>query len=131
MAAPPRAAPPTPPQRGSFPLDHDGVCKAAAAAYLACIRTHGTSHAACRDASRAYLQCRMDSGLMAREDLDSMGFAAAAAPVVGQASTTVERGERIAGMAAAGRAKGGLFGLTLPGSGDATPGTGRRGGGHG
>ena len=72
----------------------------------------------CRDYSRAYLQCRMDSGLMAHEDLHSLGFDPKH-PVVpapeGQQGRPVEI---IAGMStAAAKGKAGLFGMGLPGTG--------------
>ncbi|GKT55514.1 CHCH domain-containing protein [Colletotrichum tofieldiae] len=47
-------AKPIPPQRGSFPLDHD-------ATYLECIkRVRGVNDAECRDLAKSYLACRMD-----------------------------------------------------------------------
>ena len=61
-----------PPQRGIFPLDHDGDCKARMKDYLQCLDEEKSSHYKCRDLSRAYLQCRMDSKLMAKEDLDGV-----------------------------------------------------------
>jgi cytochrome c oxidase assembly protein subunit 19 len=50
-----------PPARGSFPLDHEGVCKEFAERYIECMRTlkkEGT--ASCRKLSREYLECRMN-----------------------------------------------------------------------
>lgn len=55
-----RSLPPEPPARGSFPLDHGGLCKAFMRAYLACAQAHEQAHHLCRDASKEYLQCRMD-----------------------------------------------------------------------
>mmetsp|Transcript_6783 Transcript_6783/g.14615 ORF Transcript_6783/g.14615 Transcript_6783/m.14615 type:complete len:83 (-) Transcript_6783:304-552(-) len=64
-----------PPERGIFPLDHEGECKTFMRKYVTCIKKSKTSsHAECRDLSRNYLQCRMDAGLMANENLDKMGF---------------------------------------------------------
>mmetsp|Transcript_13149 Transcript_13149/g.16608 ORF Transcript_13149/g.16608 Transcript_13149/m.16608 type:complete len:112 (-) Transcript_13149:335-670(-) len=63
-----------PPQRGIFPLDHDGECRDAMRSYLSCLKTQDDSHHKCRDLSREYLQCRMDRELMAKEDLNTMGF---------------------------------------------------------
>ena len=52
---------PTPPERGSFPLDHDAECQPLMKRYLACLRGHrGINDDECRLLSRAYLQCRMD-----------------------------------------------------------------------
>ena len=56
----------TPPLNGVFPLDHGGECRAAAAAYLQCVRTHrgqvGTSE--CQDLAKAYFRCRLENGLL-------------------------------------------------------------------
>nr|XP_031858211.1 cytochrome c oxidase assembly protein COX19 [Kwoniella shandongensis]KAA5525283.1 cytochrome c oxidase assembly protein COX19 [Kwoniella shandongensis] len=49
-----------PPQRGSFPLDHDGECKAFMLAYLKCLKIHGSNNGECRLESKRYLECRMD-----------------------------------------------------------------------
>ncbi|TVY83382.1 Cytochrome c oxidase assembly protein COX19 [Lachnellula suecica] len=67
---------PTPPERGSFPLDHDGMeslgdratlrlswreCKNVMMSYLSCIKkVKGTNEAECRDIAKSYLSCRMD-----------------------------------------------------------------------
>jgi cytochrome c oxidase assembly protein subunit 19 len=63
-----------PPQRGIFPLDHMAECKAHMQAYVDCLEVNRDVHHKCRDLSRQYLQCRMDRGLMAKEDLDAMGY---------------------------------------------------------
>ncbi|KAF2003334.1 hypothetical protein P154DRAFT_429354 [Amniculicola lignicola CBS 123094] len=52
---------PSPPERGSFPLDHDGECKSLMISYLQCIRQHrGTNDNDCRHLSKSYLSCRME-----------------------------------------------------------------------
>ncbi|KAF2855930.1 hypothetical protein T440DRAFT_365620, partial [Plenodomus tracheiphilus IPT5] len=52
---------PNPPERGSFPLDHDGECKSIMLSYLRCIKSHrGTNDPECRQLSKSYLSCRMD-----------------------------------------------------------------------
>ncbi|KAF2202970.1 hypothetical protein GQ43DRAFT_368020 [Delitschia confertaspora ATCC 74209] len=57
----PKIQKPTPPERGSFPLDHDGECKSVMASYLRCIKAHrGTNDNECRMQAKAYLQCRME-----------------------------------------------------------------------
>ena len=94
MAAhvPVRGLPPKAPDKGSFPLDHFGECSEAKASYMKCLKEHGM-HAdaeACRKLSAAYLQCRMDTKLMAREDLSKLGYVAASAE---KASSNVMRGE--------------------------------------
>jgi len=63
-----------PPQRGIFPLDHDAECKLKMQEYLGCLNQEKSTHYKCRELSRGYLQCRMDADLMAKEDLDELGF---------------------------------------------------------
>lgn len=42
--------------------------------YLDCLKKEKNQHHKCRDFSKDYLQCRMDCQLMAKEDLNQMGF---------------------------------------------------------
>lgn len=68
---------PTPPERGSFPLDHDAECKHLISSYLRCLKTQnrpGTNSDECRQLARGYLDCRMDKGLMARDEWDNLGL---------------------------------------------------------
>ncbi|KAI0011260.1 hypothetical protein F4779DRAFT_574021 [Xylariaceae sp. FL0662B] len=52
---------PVPPQRGSFPLDHDGECKHVMTRYLSCIKkVKGVNDEECRSLAKSYLSCRMD-----------------------------------------------------------------------
>jgi len=64
----------SPPQRGSFPLDHEGECKDVMISYLRCIKLNQGNNGACRPESRAYLECRMDKGLMQRDDMVNLGL---------------------------------------------------------
>ena len=41
---------------------------------MKCLRGNGHSHIACKHLSKAYLECRMDQGLMQHENLESLGF---------------------------------------------------------
>ncbi|KAI9660825.1 MAG: Cytochrome c oxidase assembly protein cox19 [Trizodia sp. TS-e1964] len=67
---------PTPPERGSFPLDHDGDCKSVMERYLSCLkREKGINEDGCRQLAKSYLQCRMDHNLMAKDDFKNLGFA--------------------------------------------------------
>jgi cytochrome c oxidase assembly protein subunit 19 len=112
-----------PPARGSFPLDHHGLCKPVMSVFLACLERAGGAHGQCRDESRSYLKCRMDGDLMAPEDLDTLGFGKdiRVSPAV-DALPEPPR-ETIAGLSAAKKGGGFLFGL---GGGQAA----KRGGGH-
>ncbi|KAH6649953.1 hypothetical protein F5144DRAFT_478327 [Chaetomium tenue] len=66
---------PTPPQRGSFPLDHDGECKHVMMSYLDCMKkVKGMNDNECRMLAKSYLGCRMDHNLMARDDFKNLGF---------------------------------------------------------
>ncbi|OBT75301.1 hypothetical protein VF21_05641 [Pseudogymnoascus sp. 05NY08] len=67
---------PTPPERGSFPLDHDGECKDVMKKYLGCMKkVKGMNDPECRNLAKAYLTCRMDNNLMARDEFKNLGFA--------------------------------------------------------
>lgn len=65
---------PTAPEKGSFPLDHEGQCKKLMLYYMRCLRTNNDDNSACRQECRAYLQCRMDHNLMAKEEFSKLGF---------------------------------------------------------
>ncbi|KAH0337687.1 hypothetical protein KCU81_g7953, partial [Aureobasidium melanogenum] len=87
-------AKPTPPERGSFPLDHDAECQHIMKSYLRCLRAHrGMNDEECRMLSKSYLQCRMDKNLMAPDEMKNLGFdntpqALAAAAAAGHAPPT-------------------------------------------
>ncbi|KAF0690256.1 Aste57867_18330 [Aphanomyces stellatus] len=63
-----------PPELGAFPLDHYGECKDHMKTFLACLKEHKNSHIECKHLSQKYLECRMDKGLMQKENLDKLGF---------------------------------------------------------
>jgi len=65
---------PTPPDKGSFPLDHDGECKRFFLKYMMCLNQSDGDNSQCRQPSKDYLECRMEKGLMAKEGWDSLGF---------------------------------------------------------
>ncbi|OBZ79243.1 hypothetical protein A0H81_00385 [Grifola frondosa] len=64
----------TPPDRGSFPLDHDGECKEFMKVYLDCLRKNTNNSTPCRLLNRDYLDCRMSHGLMTRDDWKNLGL---------------------------------------------------------
>ncbi|ORX33964.1 cytochrome c oxidase assembly protein COX19 [Kockovaella imperatae] len=64
----------TPPQRGSFPLDHDGDCKAFMIEHLKCLKEFKGDNGKCRFEARRYLECRMDHDLMDRDDMQNLGL---------------------------------------------------------
>ncbi|RAH63960.1 coiled-coil-helix-coiled-coil-helix domain-containing protein [Aspergillus aculeatinus CBS 121060] len=87
---------PTPPERGSFPLDHYGDCKHLISDYLKCLKSNrGVNDDACRQLAKGYLACRMENNLMAPDDFKNLGLtfekdkaAVAAAPAEGAAAGT-------------------------------------------
>ena len=69
-----RAPAPKPPEKGSFPLDHGGECKTLAMNFQQCLKDSKSAHAPCKHISKMYLECRMQKGLMQKEDLNTLGF---------------------------------------------------------
>ncbi|PXF48180.1 Cytochrome c oxidase assembly protein COX19 [Gracilariopsis chorda] len=65
---------PKPPAKGSFPLDHFAECKAFAIAYERCLDENNRVTSKCRKEARAYLECRMERGLMVQESWDKLGM---------------------------------------------------------
>ncbi|KAF7502116.1 Cytochrome c oxidase assembly protein cox19 [Endocarpon pusillum] len=76
---------PTPPERGSFPLDHDAECKHLISSYLRCLKKPrhssdsgkiqaGINDEECRLIAKDYLQCRMDKNLMAKDEMKNLGL---------------------------------------------------------
>ncbi|KAI1752557.1 putative cytochrome c oxidase assembly protein Cox19 [Xylaria castorea] len=62
---------PSPPERGSFPLDHDGECKHVMTRYLSCMKkVRGVNEDECRNLAKSYL-----ANLMAKDDFKNLGFA--------------------------------------------------------
>jgi cytochrome c oxidase assembly protein subunit 19 len=65
----------TPPERGSFPLDHFGDCKDEMTKYMKCLKLVGNENAPnCRLLAKSYLRCRMDNELMDRVDWRDLGL---------------------------------------------------------
>ncbi|CCD24610.1 Cox19p NDAI_0D02960 [Naumovozyma dairenensis CBS 421] len=70
-----RALSPTPPERGSFPLDHDNECYDAMVKYLNCMKlVKGENAPNCRLLAKSYLKCRMDHQLMDRDEWEHLGL---------------------------------------------------------
>ena len=63
-----------PPEKGSFPLDHQGECKEAMKKFLTCMKSEHGNHSSCKRLSRSYLECRIEKGLMQKENLDQLGL---------------------------------------------------------
>jgi cytochrome c oxidase assembly protein subunit 19 len=65
---------PKPPDKGSFPLDHDSECKQFMVQYLKCLHNNDCDNSSCRPFAKQYLKCRMDRNLMAPEEWNQLGF---------------------------------------------------------
>jgi len=66
---------PSPPERGSFPLDHEAECQPLMKQYLRCLRSHrGINDDECRQLSKGYLQCRMDRCVNSNAELPSLSW---------------------------------------------------------
>ena len=64
----------TPPEKGSFPLDHEGECKKPFLKYMVCLSENKNAAASCKVLAKEYLSCRMERNLMAKEEWDKLGF---------------------------------------------------------
>jgi cytochrome c oxidase assembly protein subunit 19 len=82
MATPAKRGPaPTPPDKGSFPLDHYGDCTAFQARYLQCVRESKAKSSDCKPVMKEYLECRMQqSALHSRDSQQACLLAAAGRP---------------------------------------------------
>ncbi|XP_012272509.1 cytochrome c oxidase assembly protein COX19 [Orussus abietinus] len=65
---------PVPPEKGSFPLDHQGICKEIMMKYMRCLKESKNKNKMCKNVAKEYLGCRMDNELMAREEWSKLGF---------------------------------------------------------
>ncbi|ORM41984.1 Cytochrome c oxidase assembly protein COX19 [Babesia sp. Xinjiang] len=63
-----------PPDRGSFPLDHEGLCKEVSNRYLKCVQQLKGNAFDCRALAAEYMKCRIDNKLLAEEPLVNLGF---------------------------------------------------------
>ena len=75
MSAPPRTFSVSPPDRGSFPLDHWGECTKQMESYLKCLKlTKGINAENCKLLAKSYLKCRMDNQLMDVDSWENLGL---------------------------------------------------------
>lgn len=65
---------PVAPEKGSFPLDHEGLCKKVMLKYMLCLTANNNDSSVCRQQAKDYLECRMENSLMAREEWSKLGF---------------------------------------------------------
>ena len=57
-------------------MDHDGICRKEAKQFIACIKAQKNKSYGeeCKRLAAAYMQCRMDNGLMDKEPLSEIGL---------------------------------------------------------
>ncbi|XP_065368388.1 cytochrome c oxidase assembly protein COX19 [Calliphora vicina] len=65
---------PTPPEKGSFPLDHESLCKKYYLLYMSCLRRSNDQNSECRREAQEYLDCRMKNQLMEQVEWSKLGF---------------------------------------------------------
>lgn len=65
---------PSAPDKGSFPLDHEGECKTFMLKYMSCLQEHRDNNTLCREEAKSYLGCRMENNLMAKEEWTKLGY---------------------------------------------------------
>jgi len=65
---------PTAPIKGSFPLDHDGLCKTEMVDYMICLNKYRGQNEECRDVAKKYFECRMENQLMDKEEWNKLGY---------------------------------------------------------
>jgi len=65
---------PTAPDKGSFPLDHEGECRQFYVKYMICLNNTDFDASKCRQESKDYLGCRMEKGLMEKETWKRLGY---------------------------------------------------------
>ncbi|GBG78713.1 hypothetical protein CBR_g27938 [Chara braunii] len=92
---------PIPPEKGVFPLDHFGECKEEMKKYMKCLRDKKFVTDECNQFSKAYLACRMQRNLMAKQDLASLGFteeASGKSDSSGNANPSQESSEKLSSI---------------------------------
>ena len=53
---------------------YTGECKVFMLKYMICLRENGNNNTNCRSQSKDYLDCRMEAGLMIKEDWKKLGY---------------------------------------------------------
>lgn len=67
---------PVPPEKGSFPLDHENLCKKHYLMYMSCLAKNDDNNSQCRQEAKEYLGCRMENNLMEKVEWSKLGFKA-------------------------------------------------------
>lgn len=69
-----RSFTPTPPLKGAFPLDKEGLCKTEMLEFMLCMHDKSSLNHECQPRIREYLECRMRNGLMDQEEFHKLGL---------------------------------------------------------
>lgn len=69
-----RVGAPKAPEKGSFPLDHFSECTSIFKEYVKCLKDHQNDNRSCKLLSKSYIECRIENGLMAPDEMDRLGF---------------------------------------------------------
>jgi cytochrome c oxidase assembly protein subunit 19 len=88
-----------------FPQDHDGECKKLQIEYMNCLKNNNFVATLCREASKSYLECRMQNDLMFEEGMEKLGFDPKSTERVDEFNDRLSKGEL--------KAKKSVFGNTL------------------
>ena len=64
----------SPPDKGSFPLDHFQECEDFAEKYRLCLAKASGIPKKCKEEAKDYLDCRMQKGLMNKQSMEELGF---------------------------------------------------------
>uniref|UniRef100_A0A0K0FPP1 Cytochrome c oxidase assembly protein COX19 (inferred by orthology to a human protein) n=1 Tax=Strongyloides venezuelensis TaxID=75913 RepID=A0A0K0FPP1_STRVS len=62
------------PLKGSFPLDYEGNCKLEMLNYMMCLKRNKCKNSECRNEAKSYFACRMDKGLMDKDEWQTLGY---------------------------------------------------------
>lgn len=65
---------PTPPEKGSFPLDRQNICKRFMISFMVCLKDNNNENSKCRIESLRYFKCRMDYDLMDKTEFEKLGY---------------------------------------------------------
>uniref|UniRef100_A0A0N4ZX62 CHCH domain-containing protein n=1 Tax=Parastrongyloides trichosuri TaxID=131310 RepID=A0A0N4ZX62_PARTI len=62
------------PLKGSFPLDYAADCKHEMLKYMVCLNEHKHKNSECRNQAKDYFACRMEKGLMDKDEWNTLGY---------------------------------------------------------
>lgn len=61
--------------------------------YMACMKAHRSESGKCRHLTRQYLECRMEKGLMEKDEMSNLGFRDGEVPDTAAATTSIPRNQ--------------------------------------